>query len=39
MGFKELVWIVVIGGSGSGSGGVCVCVCGGGGLVIDIRGG
>ena len=42
MGFKELDWIVVIGGSGSGSGGVCVCVCvggGGGGLVIDIRGG
>ena len=35
MGFKELDWIVVIGGSGSGSGGVCV----GGGLVIDIRGG
>ena len=39
MGFKELDWIVVIGGSGSGSGGVCVCVWGGGGGWSLILGG
>ena len=38
MGFKELDWIVVIGGSGSGSGGVCVCVWGGGGWSLILGG-